>query len=151
MYETKKIKLIAMDLDGTLLAEDKSVPAVNREVLRQVKEAGIQTAICSGRALPGMKAVLSEVGLDRVGRYHIGLNGGILYDGEDDRVVEGYPIGEEAVRAVIQLGRTLRDRINIHLYTRETIYIEKRCPSTALYERLNRCHLTEIPDLMEKR
>lgn len=145
-----KIRLLALDLDGTLLADDKSIPEENREVLKRLKEAGIQTAICSGRALPGMKAILAELGTERIGRYHIGLNGGLLYDAVSDRVIEGYPIGEQAVRKVIALGRSQETEINIQLYTKEEIYIEKRCSSTAVYEGLNHCRLTQIPDLMEK-
>ena len=147
MYGSDEIRLLALDLDGTLLAEDKSIPRENLDILKRVKEAGIETVICSGRALPGMKAILKELGPERIGRYHIGLNGGLVYDAAFDTVLRGYPMGEKAVREVIALGRSLNGEVNIHLYTKEKIYIEKRCASTAIYEKMNHCRLIQVPDL----
>ena len=141
------IKLVASDLDGTLLADDKSIPEANKKALERAKEAGIETGLCSGRALPGLKAVLNELGPQRLGRYHIGLNGGMLYDAQEDQVVEAHPIGEDCVRRVLALARERANRVNIQLYTREHAYVERRCTSTAVYERLNRCQLQEVPTL----
>ena len=73
-------RLLALDLDGTILADDKSVPPCNREALKRAKAQGTAPVICTGRALPGLKTILQELGPEAVGRYHIGLNGGILYD-----------------------------------------------------------------------
>lgn len=44
------IKLIAMDMDGTLLADGgKGIPDANAQALRAAHEAGIHLALCSGR------------------------------------------------------------------------------------------------------
>ena len=47
-----KIKLIAMDMDGTLLDSSKKVPAENVAALEEAYEQGIHLAICSAR-MPG--------------------------------------------------------------------------------------------------
>ncbi len=142
-------RLLAIDLDGTLLKDDKSVASENMGALERAKAAGLQTAICSGRALPGLSAILGDLGKDRIGRYHIGLNGGLLYDGWDEKIVASYPMGEKRACATIELGRRLRDRLNIHLYTKDTIYVEEYRHSTHVYETANRCRLVEVPDLMK--
>jgi len=46
------IKLIAMDMDGTLLNSSKKVPAENVAALEEAFNQGIHLAICSGR-MPG--------------------------------------------------------------------------------------------------
>ena len=140
-------RLLALDLDGTILADDKSVPPCNREALKRAKAQGTAPVICTGRALPGLKTILQELGPEAVGRYHIGLNGGILYDSRDDKVVQVHRMEPEAVRRVLELGRARRGRVNLQLYTEDGIYTEKRCASTAVYERLSRCRLQEIQDL----
>ena len=142
-------RLLAIDLDGTLLKDDKSVAPENMDAMERAKKAGLQTAICSGRALPGLSAILADLKKERIGQYHIGLNGGLLYDGWQEKIVASYPMGEENAKAAIELGRSMRDRFNIHLYTKDTIYVEEYRLSTQVYERANRCRLVIVPDLME--
>lgn len=43
------VKLIALDLDGTLLDEDKKIPPSGVTALRQARARDIQIAICTGR------------------------------------------------------------------------------------------------------
>ncbi len=50
--ETKpKRKLIAIDLDGTLLTNDKRISSGNRAALRKAMDAGVFVCIATGRAL----------------------------------------------------------------------------------------------------
>ena len=56
------IQLIAIDLDGTLLHEDKSLSNSNIEALHRAHEAGYDIVICTGRPLAG--SVLSLKRLD---------------------------------------------------------------------------------------
>ena len=44
------IKLIALDMDGTLLNDQGQVTEKNRETLRRAAEAGVALAIGTGRA-----------------------------------------------------------------------------------------------------
>ena len=58
----KKIKLIALDLDGTLLMDDHStVSEGNREALRKVSEAGVKIAIATGRTYRVLQDILKQV------------------------------------------------------------------------------------------
>ena len=45
------MKLIAMDLDGTLLTKDKRVSDFNRDILNKKSNEGIELVIASGRDL----------------------------------------------------------------------------------------------------
>ena len=48
----KRVKLIALDMDGTLLAGDHwTVPQENVLAIRRAHAAGIQVCICTGRLL----------------------------------------------------------------------------------------------------
>ena len=40
------IRLIAMDLDGTLLDDTKRIPAVNRQAIDEARKKGVQIVLC---------------------------------------------------------------------------------------------------------
>lgn len=44
------IKLIALDLDGTLLGTDSKVHEPERETIQKARQAGVQTVVCTGRS-----------------------------------------------------------------------------------------------------
>ena len=43
------IKLIALDLDGTLLTGEKKITEENKKAIKLAKENGIKVVICTGR------------------------------------------------------------------------------------------------------
>lgn len=68
------IRLIAMDMDGTLLNPEQRLSEANRLALLEAQRAGIRLAICSGR-MPGDSALFAlENGLEEIAV--LGLNGG---------------------------------------------------------------------------
>lgn len=54
------VRLIAMDMDGTLLDEHSLIPERNLKALRAAKEQGVVVAIDSGRYAENILAVLEE-------------------------------------------------------------------------------------------
>lgn len=70
------IRLIAVDLDGTLLAPDKSLSDHNRLALHQANELGIKIVICTGRPYLAAQPVLDQLGLKSAEDYLITFNGG---------------------------------------------------------------------------
>ncbi len=71
---TNDIRLIAMDMDGTLLNEEQRISPENVRALRDAAAAGIAIAICSGRPSGDSSVFAVDAGLDHC--YIIGLNGG---------------------------------------------------------------------------
>lgn len=69
------IKLIAIDLDGTLLRDDKTISNRNKKVLQQAKEQGVKVVICTGRPLFAIKGFLERLELEDAGDYSITFNG----------------------------------------------------------------------------
>lgn len=57
-------KLVATDLDGTLLREDATVSARTREALAAVTAAGAAHIIVTGRAVPWTRHILDDLGYD---------------------------------------------------------------------------------------
>ena len=76
------VKLIALDLDDTLLNENRKISDENVEVLRKCAEKGIYVVLCSGRAedaiLPFIRRL--EIAGKEAGRYLIAINGCSIFD-----------------------------------------------------------------------
>lgn len=77
-----RLKLIAFDLDGTLLDDRKQLPEENLEALRMAKAKGIELVPATGRILRGMPESLMSLGLFR---YYIFANGASVYDLQENR------------------------------------------------------------------
>lgn len=89
------IKLIAFDLDGTLLTSRKEITPETRAALRAAADKGILTVPASGRLYPGLPEKLKGPDF----RYSILCNGMIVYDALEDRKLCEYPLSfEETMR-----------------------------------------------------
>lgn len=72
------IKLIAIDLDGTLLTDAKTISDTNKAILAKAKDLGVKIVICTGRPLIAIKDYLAELNLLDADDYSITFNGGLI-------------------------------------------------------------------------
>ncbi|MGC4152429.1 MAG: Cof-type HAD-IIB family hydrolase [Propionicimonas sp.] len=77
------IRLIATDLDGTLLRHDKTVSPRNAEAIRLAHEAGLLVVAATGRYLASLPILLSPVGVD----YAVTSNGAQAYQVSTGRLL----------------------------------------------------------------
>lgn len=72
-------KLLAVDMDGTLLNSNKCISKANKEAIKKAIEKGVNVVITSGRGLKGLDNFLDEVNLRGENQYLIANNGGTIY------------------------------------------------------------------------
>lgn len=82
------IKLIAIDLDGTLLNSKKEVTSRNKQTLARAKAQGVKVVICTGRPLRAIRPYLDELSLKDAGDYSITFNGGLVQKNETGEIIE---------------------------------------------------------------
>jgi len=99
----RKIKMIAIDLDGTLLKDDKSISERNKEALKFAKESGVQVVICTGRPLKAMDNILSELNLDEEGDYSITFNGGLVQKNKTGEIIAKKVFSLAEVKHLIEI------------------------------------------------
>ena len=80
------MKLLMLDMDGTLLTNDKSVTSKTRECLLGLKKRGIKIGIATGRPVFNVKRALIKYNLEGIIDYIVGLNGVEIGDLEMDVV-----------------------------------------------------------------
>ena len=72
------IKLIALDLDGTLLTGEKKITEENKKAIKLAKENGIKVVLCTGRPIVSIVHLLEELDLMGDDDYAINFNGGLI-------------------------------------------------------------------------
>lgn len=78
-------QLIALDLDGTLLTDDKRITAETMRLLEQLRRDGIYIAICTGRAALSVRPLLQDHSFashfitDNGGTVKVAATGQVLY------------------------------------------------------------------------
>lgn len=73
-----KIKLLALDLDGTLFTDKKEVTKENRDALVAAKEKSVHVVITTGRPLKAIEYLLEELDLMNAESYSVTFNGGLI-------------------------------------------------------------------------
>ena len=95
----RKIKLIALDLDGTLLDPDKRLSEENAAALARAAEEGIEIVPATGRFYRGMPPVIRDLPYVR---YVITVNGAQVFDVIRQETVCGSEIPRERAVEVME-------------------------------------------------
>ena len=99
------IRMIATDLDGTLLAGKSNLPEKNIEALQRAMDAGVRVVLASGRIIEAMTGLAEKV---KVNAPLICYNGAMVYDIASDEILYGKTIpcatAVEVIREVEQRG-----------------------------------------------
>lgn len=93
------IKLVALDMDGTLLRPDGSVSDRNARSIKRLMESGIQVMLCTGRPHREAMAPLRERGLSLPA---VCLNGAAVYD-ENGILTEETHLTKQQIRDCIKM------------------------------------------------
>ena len=75
-----EIKVLALDLDGTLTNDQKEVTPRTRAALDAAIERGVTVVLASGRPTAGITPLAKDLGLDKKGGCILSYNGGKIVD-----------------------------------------------------------------------
>ena len=127
-----KIKLIACDMDGTLLDNDKHISKENIAAVRKLKEAGTYFVIATGRHDSMIKAYMDELNIEMP---VISCNGALVRNPFTDRMFSSSPIEKEKVLSIAEICR--EHGVDYHIYCHHKIYGEKMSGKIIYYNQRN--------------
>ena len=110
------IKLIASDMDGTLLNHNHKIPKENVELINYAKNQGIEFIVATGRAYYEALPALNE---ENINCDVISFNGGIVYD-KNGNIISITPMLPKDLYYTIEILKSFD--ISYQLYTKNTIY-----------------------------
>lgn len=112
-------KLIAIDLDGTLLNSYGEITKENRQAIKYAIDKGVKVVLASGRDPQTMKKISLDLGINN---YLIAGNGASVYDIEkEENIYEKYIKKEKALKII---KKCKENSIFFNLYTDKGIITE---------------------------
>ena len=101
------IELIAIDLDGTLLRNDKTISEGNREMIRKAIDNGVDVAICTGRPLEAIQNFLDTLATNTAEHYSITYNGGLVIQNKTGKVASQVTMSMAEAKALYDVMASL--------------------------------------------
>ena len=120
-------KLIAIDLDGTLLNSYGQISEKNKLALNNAKEKGIQIVLASGRTTDSVKSIANEIGVQN---YIICGNGSLIYDLQKEEIIYDKFIEKKKALQIIDVCE--KNSIYYNIYT-ENMVIAKTLNNNVLF------------------
>lgn len=102
---TAEARLVAIDLDGTLLRSDGTISGRTREAIGALRSAGVVVAVATARSPRSVRHIARDVG---IGGIAICSNGAIVYDLDRDEILEHRTLD---VAVAHRLVRGLREQV----------------------------------------
>ena len=93
-------KLAAIDLDGTMLNSYGEVTQKTKDIIKKVKQKGLEVIIASGRPIDSLKTISKEIECDN---YFISGNGAILYDIKNNQILYENILKKSKVLDIIKI------------------------------------------------
>lgn len=109
-------KLIAMDIDGTLLDSYGNVSKENIEAIKKAKEQNIEVVLTSGRMPKAMTAIASQINAEN---YLICGNGAMIYDVKKEKIIYSNYLPKKKLLEIIKICE--ENSIYYNVYTNDVI------------------------------
>ena len=83
------IRLITIDVDGTLVTPLKRLTQKNIDSIDKARDMGVHIALASGRPFHSMQAYINKLGLDKEGHFSVCQNGSYIVDNKSKKIIDG--------------------------------------------------------------
>ena len=120
-------KLIAIDLDGTLLNSYGQISEKNRNALNKAKEHNAEIIIASGRTTDSVRNIANDIGAKS---YIICGNGSLIYDLQKEEIIYEKFIDKKKALQIIEICE--QNSIYYNIYT-ENMVITKTLNNNVLF------------------
>ncbi|MGE5652847.1 MAG: HAD family hydrolase, partial [Bacillota bacterium] len=137
-------KLLALDLDGTLINEECRIPETTVAKLRQAKEKGVIVTLATGRMWVSTRTYANDL---KLGHPLITYNGAVIKDAEGRETLYEKLVSSELVRDIISYCKT--ENLYLQLYGNDEIVVEKCVAETEIDPDLKFAACRELGDFNE--
>ena len=113
------IKLIASDLDGTMVGDDNIVSKANLKAINKINSKNINLDICTGKTYQITKSFCQEFNA----KYGIFNNGSQIYDLTTGEKLFSLALSLDEIKKCIDIAR--ENKFHVHVYSDDELITEK--------------------------
>lgn len=146
--EVGKIQLLVLDLDGTTVGESNQIQPGVKQAIQAAQARGVQVAIATGRmycsALRFHQELESTLPL-------MAYQGALIKDPATEHMYRHWTVPQKlALRLLDYLEQPeLRDRLSVHCYIGDRLYIREMTPDSELYAKRSQIKPVPVGDLRQ--
>lgn len=129
-----KYRLIAIDMDDTLLNDEHQVSRENEAALHTLEDMGIKVVFCSGRPTPSLVKKKNHLKHPEA-TYLISFNGAAIHQLDGMRELHSSGLSLQAAHTIVKAARKFS--ITAQTYQGDMFYTEKRTPEADEYSRIS--------------
>lgn len=126
-------KLIAMDIDGTLLNSYGEVSLKNKEAIELALKKNIEVVLTSGRMPKAILPIANEIKADK---YIISGNGAAIYDVQNDKIIYNSYLTKKKVLEIIDICE--KNSMFYNVYTNDVILTKSLSYNILFYHNENK-------------
>lgn len=141
-------KMFFLDLDGTTLKDDKTIPPENIAAIKEAVDRGHYVAIATGRAIASARPLVRALGMQRKGCFLISYNGALIYELEGETILRDLKLPDEYAHYLFSEAKK-RD-LYIQAYSDQYILAPYECPQLQYYAGLTTMEYRVVDDLFER-
>lgn len=147
-------KLIAIDIDGTLLNESHELLDEVKEAIIAAKHSGVKIVLCTGRPLSGINRYLEELDLLHMGDYAITFNGAMILETATEKAIKSFGLKLQEIKEIFAFCTENKANITYfdanHMYTPHRSIPQITCQDALLLDTtLHYQPLEEITEAMD--
>lgn len=144
-------KLMAIDLDGTLLNSFGEVSEETKKALKKAKEQGTEVVLASGRPISSTESLAVELGVDN---YLISGNGAAVYDIQNQKIIYDRFLSKEQVLNIAKMCE--ENSFFYNVYTEDEVIASSLNYNVLFYHKENvkkieekRTHINVVQNIAE--
>ncbi|PMB38275.1 hydrolase [Fischerella thermalis CCMEE 5319] len=138
---TKEIKLLVLDIDGTIAGESNNISEPVKEAITAAKAQGIKVAIATGRMFRSALRFHQDIGSNLP---LIAYQGAWIQDPASEQIYQHLPVSREMAQQLLDYFEQpeLRSLLSVHFYINDQLYVREITTETQLYA--ERCGIKPI-------
>lgn len=136
-------KLVAMDMDGTLLREDKSISDRTKKAIQEARDKGVTVVLATGRPIEGVSRYLEELDMLTEKDYVLSYNGALVQKTKNKEAINKVALNGADLHYLKNLSDELG--VNIHAFwEKKGLITPKSSKYTEVEAQINNIEIHEM-------
>jgi Cof subfamily protein (haloacid dehalogenase superfamily) len=133
-------KLVAIDIDGTLMNDRKEITKEVNDAIQAAKAKGVRVVICTGRPIVGVQPIIEELKLNDEDDFVITFNGALVQNTYTKEVESQITLTYENLKELYEL--SLEIHSPFQFFDTENLYTPNR--KISIYT-VHEAHINQVP------